>query len=271
MGRRQIVKWLFQLSLLTGLTVLIWYVIHLPPRVSADVYPFLTSLRPQLILDSQNKGNGISPNTWVDLLAIEVSLQDGKANYQIQQLNDKIPYSKLNWGSVESETVKLITRRREILINYPYYQPHKYMFPVIGKTWFTNTYGADREGGKRKHEGTDLFSLEGTPLVSVCAGKVEQLGWNRLGGERVGIRGDDGNYYYYAHLQKIAPSLTVGQKIARGVYIGNIGHTGDALTTPDHLHFGIELSNGRWINPFPFLVIWQHYTGRNISIPNENS
>jgi murein DD-endopeptidase MepM/ murein hydrolase activator NlpD len=131
------------------------------------------------------------------------------------------------------------------------------MFPVIGTAWFKDSFGANRDGGKRKHEGTDLFGKEGTLIVSICGGKVEQTGWNRLGGERVGVRGDDGNYYYYAHLEHISAALVKGKRIEAGELVGSMGHTGDALTTPDHLHFGMELPNGQWINPYPFLAVWQ--------------
>ena len=144
-------------------------------------------------------------------------------------------------------------------MKYTYYRPNKYTFPVIGTTWYEDSFGAHREGGKRKHEGTDLFGKEGIPIISVCGGKVEQIGWNRLGGERVGVRGDDGNYYYYAHLQFISSSLIKGKRVEAGEPLGTMGHTGDALTTPDHLHFGIELPNSQWINPYTFLAVWQYW------------
>ena len=86
-----------------------------------------------------------------------------------------------------------------------------------------------------------------------------------MGGERVGIRGDDGNYYYYAHLQIIATSLVKGKRVQAGDFLGTMGHTGVALTTPDHLHLGIELPNGQWINPYPFLGVWQYWNEERAS------
>jgi peptidoglycan LD-endopeptidase LytH len=133
---------------------------------------------------------------------------------------------------------------------------NSYSFPYKNRQDYRDTWGADREGGKRRHEGTDIFAEEGTRLYSVCDGKVEQLGWNRLGGERVGIRGQDGIYYYYAHLSKISKDLKVGMTVKRGTLLGYTGHTGDAINTPDHLHFGMELPRGKWINPYNFLRYW---------------
>ncbi|HWI54615.1 MAG TPA: M23 family metallopeptidase [Desulfobacteria bacterium] len=132
-----------------------------------------------------------------------------------------------------------------------------FSFPYKSKVTYQDTWGADREGGKRKHEGTDIFAKEGVPIYSVSDGKVEKLGWNRLGGERVGIRGPFDLYYYYAHLSKINPNLSVGMSIKKGDLLGYTGHTGDAINTPDHLHFGIELNDETWINPYNFLQYWQ--------------
>lgn len=247
-----------QILILLFLAICAWLFSHQHKQVPDDVYPYLANLPPKLVLESQAEGNKLSSIAWLDLLAIKSSLPENESWYFTQQINNKTLLS-LNWGSLNTSSQKLIKKRKLILVNYPYFKPKQYYFPVPGEVWFEDSYGADREGGKRKHEGTDLFGKEGTPIISVCPGKIEQLGWNRLGGERVGVRGDDGNYYYYAHLQKIAPQLKIGQRIPKGEYLGAMGHTGDALTTPDHLHFGIELANGEWINPYAFLVVWQNY------------
>jgi len=250
---------LAQFSLLILLTIVAWQVLHRSPSISSDVYPYLNSLSPALVKQCAQEKHKYPKISWEELLAIRSILPEIATQPLIDQLNAQVPFANLNWASLPPNTLKTVQRRREILKKYPYYQPNKYTFPVIGTTWFEDSFGSDREGGKRRHEGTDLFGKEGTPIVSICGGKIEQLGWNRLGGERVGVRGDDGNYYYYAHLQYISSSLAKGKRIEVGEPVGSMGHTGDALTTPDHLHFGIELSNGQWINPYPFLAVWQYW------------
>jgi len=253
--------WLVNLILILLIGFFAWQGIHKTPSIPDDVYPYLTSLPGELILEAQNEGNMISTTGWADTLAIKSTLSPEQAQYLLAQLKSGTPFKRLLWQTevlqLREEQIKQVKRRREVLITYPFYEPDRFIFPVPGKIWYTDTFGADREGGARIHEGTDIFSAEGTPLISVCSGKVEKLGWNRLGGERVGVRGEDGNYYYYAHLQRIEPTLHIGQDIRKGDLIGTIGHTGDALTTPDHLHFGIELPNGEWINPYPFLYVWE--------------
>lgn len=254
---RRIQRLSAQFIFLILLAIIAWQMLHKIPDIREDIYPYLGSLSPTLVKQCQDDFRKSPTIAWEDLLAIRSTIPEKEAQGLIEQLREQTSFKDLNWGMLPSTTLKLVRRHRDILKDYKYYHPNRYNFPVQGTTWFEDTFGADREGGQRRHEGTDLFGKEGTPIVSTCGGVVEQLGWNRLGGERVGVRGDDGNYYYYAHLQYISPQLVKGQRIEVGEGIGGMGHTGDALTTPDHLHFGIELPNGQWINPYPFLAVWE--------------
>ncbi|GAW90839.1 M23 family metallopeptidase [Calderihabitans maritimus] len=151
-----------------------------------------------------------------------------------------------------------IWQRYHSLKKVSYLFSKRYYFPVgKHKVYFMDTWGAERDGGKRRHQGTDIFAPPGTPLYAVTDGIIERKGWNRLGGWRIGLRGEDGIYYYYAHLQSYAPGIQQGDKIEKGTVLGYVGHTGNAEGTPDHLHFGMETPLKRWINPYPFLVYWQ--------------
>ena len=123
--------------------------------------------------------------------------------------------------------------------------------PIIdGK--LTDTFGAPRPGG-RKHEGIDIFAKEGTPIHAIAGGTVVQGFGNALGGNVVRIQGDDGRFYYYAHLKDGSfDHLHVGEHVNAGQVIGGVGHTGDAAGTPNHLHLQVR-QNGDWVNPFNFL------------------
>jgi len=124
--------------------------------------------------------------------------------------------------------------------------------PIPGAK-LTDTFGAARSGG-RKHEGIDIFAPEGTPIHAVAGGTIVQGFTNGLGGNVVRIQGDDGRFYYYAHLTPgSTDNLRVGQRVAAGDVIGGVGHTGDAAGTPNHLHFQVR-ENGQWLNPFTFLT-----------------
>jgi murein DD-endopeptidase MepM/ murein hydrolase activator NlpD len=99
-------------------------------------------------------------------------------------------------------------------------------------------YGAARDGGKRSHEGVDIFAKKGTPVVAPTDGYISRVGVNRLGGKVVWMKDHKrGHSYYFAHLdsQMVQPGIRVRQ----GHVLGLVGNTGNAKTTPPHLHFGI--------------------------------
>ena len=124
--------------------------------------------------------------------------------------------------------------------------------PIQGAK-LTDTFGAARSGG-RKHEGIDIFAPEGTPIHAVAGGTIVQGFTNGLGGNVVRIQGDDGRFYYYAHLTGGSTDhLKVGQHVSAGQVIGGVGHTGDAAGTPNHLHFQVR-QGGQWLNPYNFLT-----------------
>ncbi len=113
-------------------------------------------------------------------------------------------------------------------------------------------FGNSRSFGfRRKHLGNDIMGSLGTPIVAVEGGVIEEMGWNRYGGWRVGVRSfDSKRYYYYAHLQKdkpFAPGLEKGDIVQAGDLLGFMGRTGysdkenvNNITTV-HLHFGLQL------------------------------
>jgi murein DD-endopeptidase MepM/ murein hydrolase activator NlpD len=99
-------------------------------------------------------------------------------------------------------------------------------------------YGADRDGGRRSHEGVDIFAPKGTPVIAPTDGYVNRVGTNNLGGKVVWMRDRErGHSYYFAHLDE--QLVTSGTRVQQGDTLGLVGNTGNARTTPPHLHFGI--------------------------------
>ena len=126
-----------------------------------------------------------------------------------------------------------------------------------------DTFTQARAGGARVHDAIDIMAPEGTPVVAAAPGTVEKLFFsNGGGGISAYIRSDDKRWsYYYAHLQRYAPGLAEGQRVARGTPIGTVGYTGNASPDGPHLHFAVNrMANGeKWyqgspINPYPLLA-----------------
>jgi murein DD-endopeptidase MepM/ murein hydrolase activator NlpD len=149
-------------------------------------------------------------------------------------------------------------------------------FPVAKRYRYTvkATFGAGRSwGGRRVHEGVDIFAGYGTPVLACAHGYVELMGWNRYGGWRLGIRDTNNYYYYYAHLSSYAKGLKPGDLVAPGQVIGYVGSSGygppgTSGKFPPHLHFGIYKDTGRheWAyNPAPQLWQWERMPQKIIS------
>ncbi len=109
---------------------------------------------------------------------------------------------------------------------------------------FSDTWGAARSGGRR-HEGVDMIGTRGTPVLAVVDG-VAQAKTNELGGKTVWFIGDDGNSYYYAHLDEW---VNLG-RVNKGDVIGRLGQTGNAQFSTPHLHFEIHPGHGAAVNPY---------------------
>ncbi len=125
-------------------------------------------------------------------------------------------------------------------------------FPVSGtKAHAGSFWGADRDGGKRRHEGIDIFAPKLTPAVAAADGYVSGVREGGIGGKTVWLRATDQNVYlYYAHLDK--QLVQEGQEVKKGDVVGLVGNTGNAKYTPAHLHFGVYTHNGP-VDPFPFV------------------
>jgi peptidoglycan LD-endopeptidase LytH len=135
--------------------------------------------------------------------------------------------------------------------NDPYLGPRG-ACPVGPVHSFTDTWHAPRSGG-RKHQGTDVFAPYGAPAYAVVDGVIERWSNGSLGGIALWLRGDDGARYYYAH--NVSNVATPGSRVKAGQLVAFVGTTGNAATTPPHIHFEAHPppgSNGAR-NPYPWL------------------
>ena len=125
--------------------------------------------------------------------------------------------------------------------------------PVMGvrKTEIPNSWGAPRSDG-RSHQGVDIFAARGTPVLSATEGIVVRVGTNQLGGQVVNVLGPGRQVHYYAHLDRYG-AFKPGDVVYPGSILGYVGNTGNARTTPPHLHYGIYDPSRGAVNPWPLL------------------
>jgi murein DD-endopeptidase MepM/ murein hydrolase activator NlpD len=126
-------------------------------------------------------------------------------------------------------------------------------FPVAGKNSHAiqSYFGAPRDGGRRLHKGVDIFARKGTPVIAISPGYVARVDETPIGGKVIWVRDAIRNQaYYYAHLDKHL--VNARTRVEIGDTLGTVGTTGNAITTPPHLHFGIYATR-RALDPLPFI------------------
>ena len=88
----------------------------------------------------------------------------------------------------------------------------------------------------------------GKPIIASDGGKVVEAGWHYSYGYYVLIDHGNGFKTRYAHCSKL--NVKVGQRVAQGEYIADVGNTGNSYGA--HLHFEI-IKNGKLVNPLNYV------------------
>lgn len=217
-------------------------------RENAVAYSYNIQMQEGEILTVETQKDSISQRVFIDIL----EFKNGKFNsVETNELGTDGLQHPIN----DSGIYKVVVQP-ELMSNSPFVliinKRPQYAFPVAGKgnAAIQSFWGFERDGGKRSHEGIDIFAKRGTPVIAVTDGTITRTGNSGLGGNQVWQRaGLFGNSIYYAHLDSIV--ATEGTTASLGDTIGFVGNTGNAAGGPTHLHFGIY-KNGA-VNPLPFV------------------
>lgn len=138
-------------------------------------------------------------------------------------------------------------------------------FPLDGPHAFTDTFGAARPGD-RLHQGADIFADKLTPVVAVADGTIRRVAIGERSGRYIVLEHNDGWVSYYLHLNNDhpgtddglldegVPGITVGAKVKAGDLLDYVGDSGNAESTPSHLHFELHQPSGVVVNPYPHLL-----------------
>jgi hypothetical protein len=151
--------------------------------------------------------------------------------------------------------------------------PARIVFPVVGKTTYTDDFGDPRPQGP--HQGNDLIAARHTPVVAAEAGTVQRWTTSASAGCMLYLHGRSGTTYLYIHLNNdlgagndnrgrctdgiaYAPGLRDGQKVGAGALLGFVGDSGDANGAHPHLHFELHPGGGRAVSPYRWLKRARH-------------
>ncbi len=172
-------------------------------------------------------------------------------------VDHKKPWSnQLFYDAKQAESVSVIIQYADSSLfetEITFQKEAEYTFPLAGKSndAIQSFWGAPRGGGSRSHEGVDIFAPREHPIVAVTDGRISSVRDRGLGGKQIWqTDSKNGQSIYYAHLN--GWNVEQGDRVLRGDTIGYVGNTGNARTTPPHLHFGIY-KWGRAIDPLSFI------------------
>ena len=122
-------------------------------------------------------------------------------------------------------------------------------WPVKG--WITSSFGVRRDpfdGRRRMHEGLDIATRTGTPVLATAAGIVREVGSDPGYGKLVVVDHGYGYTTLYAHNSQI--KVKVGQRLKRGDLVALAGNTG--RSSGPHVHYEVRF-NGVPVNPHKYL------------------
>jgi murein DD-endopeptidase MepM/ murein hydrolase activator NlpD len=102
-------------------------------------------------------------------------------------------------------------------------------YKKLGKMW-----------SKGYHTGVDFAVPQGTEVIAVADGKIENANWGKSYGTQA-VQKVAGGWVIYAHLSKL--DVKAGDVVKAGQKIGSSGNTGNS--SGPHLHFEMR-DNIRW-------------------------
>ena len=159
--------------------------------------------------------------------------------------NEVVEYSYKDPSSDKTEVrvVKINLQDTVDLPNSTSNEDLKIYFPVIGSGIITRQFSEE-------HQGVDIAAEEGTVVVSLYDGTVEEVGKDDKDGNYIIIKNEKGCTVKYSHL-KDAPNVSKGNKVDLGEEIGKVGSTGES--TGPHVHIEVTDEKVTLIDPMSII------------------
>jgi murein DD-endopeptidase MepM/ murein hydrolase activator NlpD len=118
--------------------------------------------------------------------------------------------------------------------------------------WISSGFGyriSPFTGHKEFHQGLDIATKEGTPIIAPADGVVTTSGKKWLMGNMIAIDHGFGMITEYGHCKELLKNK--GDKVKRGQVIALVGNTG--RSTGPHVHYMVRL-NGVPVNPEKYIL-----------------
>ncbi len=163
---------------------------------------------------------------------------------QIEELNRASIHQK---GEFES-LLKSLEDQQNLLASTPAIRP----VSRGEKSWVTSSFGFRRSpftGQREFHQGFDISTRKGTPILATAEGVVTFVGKKGLLGNTIIIDHGHGMVTRYGHCSKFLKKR--GEKVKRWEPIALVGNTG--RSTGPHVHYEVRL-NGIPVNPYKYIL-----------------
>jgi len=163
---------------------------------------------------------------------------------QIDELNRASIHQK---GKFES-LLKSLEDQQNLLASTPAIRP----ISRGEKPWVTSSFGfrvSPFTGQREFHQGFDISTRKGTPILATADGVVTFAGNKGLLGKTIIVDHGHGMVTRYGHCQKFLKKR--GEKVKRWEPIALVGNTG--RSTGPHVHYEVRL-NGIPVNPYKYIL-----------------
>jgi murein DD-endopeptidase MepM/ murein hydrolase activator NlpD len=174
-----------------------------------------------------------------------------KHNSLMRDMHDQI--DELNRASIQQSTefeslLKSLEDQQNLLASTPAIRP----ISGAEKSWITSKFGfrvSPFTGQREFHQGFDISTRSGTPIMATADGVVTFVGAKGLLGKTVVIDHGHGLVTRYGHVQKFLKKR--GEKVKRWEPVALVGNTG--RSTGPHVHYEVHL-NGIPVNPEKYIL-----------------
>lgn len=171
----------------------------------------------------------------------------------IKEYEDMIAEQDDIIGALEASVAAAKRKRQEMGVsdNSAAYSGGTFCWPAPSYTRISDDYGWRTHptlGVQQFHNGVDMASPSGSPILAAADGEVVAASYNATMGNYVMIDHGGGLFTIYMHASALFVSS--GNIVSAGDEIAAVGSTG--RSTGPHLHFGVRL-NGSYVSPWNYL------------------